>query len=204
MKAYRSEYLVSCRNKRQRYITKFNKAINTVTELITQNSDSDDINKSNDLLEVIINKIRKLTSEILKHELNDKTKEQDLNVCNTLEFKLIQLRNSTESYINTKIKPRKSSSSRSHNVIRRAKSPPISEPLHHSVTKMCKVASHADSQKGSDSSFSSKKSSKSYLKSSLTKSSKESLNMSDKAPPSNTSYLSLERRKTAQFDQLLA
>ena len=28
--------------------------------------------------------------------------------------------------------------------------------------------------------------------------------MSDKAPPSNTSYLSLERRKTAQFDQLLA
>ena len=78
---YRSEYLVSCRNKRQRYITKFNKAINTVTELITQNSDSDDINKSNDLLEVIINKIRKLTSEILKHELNDKIKEQDLNVC---------------------------------------------------------------------------------------------------------------------------
>ena len=150
------------------------------------------------MLEVIINKIRKLTSEILKHEL-----EQDLNVCTTLEFKLIQLRNSIESYINMKIKPRKSSSSRSHNVTPRAKSPPISEPLHHSVTKMCKAASHADSQKGSDSSFSSKKSSKSSLKSSLTKSSKESLNMSDKAPPSNT-YLSLERRKTAQFDQLLA
>ena len=56
---YGSEYLVSCRNKRRRYITKFNKAINTVTELITQNSDSDEINKSNDLLEVIINKIRK-------------------------------------------------------------------------------------------------------------------------------------------------
>ena len=113
---YRSKCLVSCRNKRQRYITKFNKAINTVTELITQNSDSDDINKSNDLLEVIINKIRKLTSEILKRELKDKIKEQDLNVCTTLEFKLIQLRNSIESYINMKIKPRKSSSSRSHNV----------------------------------------------------------------------------------------
>ena len=28
--------------------------------------------------------------------------------------------------------------------------------------------------------------------------------MSDHIPPSNTSYLSLERRKTAQFDQLLA
>ena len=115
-----------------------------------------------------------------------------------LEFKFIQLRNSIESYINMKIKPRKSSSSRSHNVTPRAKSPPISEPLHHSVTKMCKAASHADSQKCSDSSFSSKKSSKCSLKSSLTKS-----NMSDKAPPSKTSYLSLERRKTAQFDQLL-
>ena len=201
---YRSEYLVSCRNKRQRHITKFNKAINTITELITQNSDSDDINKSNDLLEVIINKIRKLTSETLKHELSHKIKEQDLNVCTTLEFKLIQLRNSIESYINMKIKPCKSSSSRSHNVTPRAKSPPISEPLHYSVTKMCKAESHADSQKDSDSSFSSKKSSKSSLKLSLTKSSKESLNMSDKAPPSNTSYLSLERRQTAQFDQLLA
>ena len=121
-----------------------------------------------------------------------------------LEFKLIQLRNSIESYINMKIKPHKSSSSRSHNVTPRAKLPPVSEPLHHSVTKMCTAASHADSQKGSDSSFSSKKSSKSSLKSSLTKSSKENLNMSDKAPPSNTSYLSLERHKTAQFDQLLA
>ena len=156
------------------------------------------------MLEVIINKIRKLTSVILKHELNDKIKEQDLNVCTTLEFKLIQLRNSIELYINMKIKPRKSSSSRSHNDTPRTKSPPVSQPLHHSVTKMCKAASHADSQKGSDSSFSSKKSSKSSLKSSLTKSYKESLNISDKAPPSNTSYLSLERRKTAQFDQLLA
>ena len=72
--SYRSEYLVSCRNKRQRYITKFNKAINTVTELIIQNSDSDEVNKSNNLLKVIINKILKFTSEILKHELNDKIK----------------------------------------------------------------------------------------------------------------------------------
>ena len=162
---YRSEYLVSCRNKRQRYIAKFNKAINTVTELIIQNVDIDEINKSNDLLEVIINKIRKVTSEILKHELNDKIKEQDLNVGTTLEFKLIQLRNSTESYIDMKMKPRKSSSSRSHKITPRAKSPPISEPLHHSVTKKCKSTSHADSQKGSHSSSSSKKSSKSSHKS---------------------------------------
>ena len=77
---YRSEFLVSCRNKRQRYITKFNKAINTVAELIIQNVDVDEINKRNDLLEVIINKIRKLTSEILIHELN--------YVCTVLEFKL--------------------------------------------------------------------------------------------------------------------
>ena len=51
-----------------------------------------------------------------------------------------------------KIKPRKSSCSISHNVTPRAKSPPIIEPLHHSVTKMCK-ASHADSQKGCNSSL---------------------------------------------------
>ena len=233
--SYGSEYLVSCRNKRRRYITKFNKAINTVTELITQNSDSDEINKSNDLLEVIINKIRKsddlleviinkirksddlleeiinkirktndlleviinkirksndflevivnkirkLISEILKYELNDKIKDQDLNVCTNLEFKLIQLQNSIESYINMKIKPGKSSSSRSHNLNPHAKSRPVSEPLHHSVTKICKAASHADTQKGSNLSSSSKKSSKFSLKSSLTKSSKESLNMSD-------------------------
>ena len=157
---------------------------------------------SNDLLQVIIDKIRKLTSEILKHELNDKIKEQDLNVGTTLEFKLIQLRSSIESYID--MKPRKSSSSRSHKITPRAKSPPISEPLHHSVTKKCKSASHADSQKGSHSSSSSKKSSKSSHKSSLAKSSKERLNLSDHTPPSNTSYLSLERRKTAQLDQLLA
>ena len=51
-----------------------------------------------------------------------------------------------------KIKPRKSSSLRSHNVTPRAKSPPINEPLHRSVTKKCKATSHADSQKDSNSS----------------------------------------------------
>ena len=99
-----------------------------------------------------------------------------------------------------KMKPHKSSSPRSHKITPRAKSPPISEPLNHSVTKKCK----SDSQKGSHSSSSSKKSSKSSHKSSLAKSSKESLNLSDHTPPSNTSYLSLERRKTVQLDQSLA
>ena len=104
-----------------------------------------------------------------------------------------------------KIKPRKSSSSRSHKITPRAKSPPISEPLQHSVTKKCKSASHADSQKGSHSSSTSKKnSSKSSHNLSLTKPFKESLNLSDHTKLSNTSYLLLERRKTAQFDQLLA
>ena len=102
-----------------------------------------------------------------------------------------------------KMKPRKSSSSRSHKITSLAKSPPISEPLHHSVTKKCKSASHADSQKGSHSSSSPNKSSKSSHKSSLTKSSKEIINLSDHTSPSNTSYLSLERRKTAKLDQLL-
>ena len=63
------------------------------------------------------------------------------------------------------------------------------------------MASHVDSQKGSHSSSSSKKN---FKKSSLTKLSKESLNLSDHTSPSNKLYLSLERCKTAQFDQLLA
>ena len=79
----------------------------------------------------------------------------------------------------------------------------MSEALHHSVTKKCKAASHADSQKGSHSSSSSKKSSKSSHKLSLTKSSKQSLNLSNHTPLSNTSYLLLKRHETAQFDQLL-
>ena len=49
-----------------------------------------------------------------------------------------------------------------------------------------------------------KNSSNSSHKSSLTKSSKESLNLSDHTKLSNTSYLLLERRETAQFDQLPA
>ena len=49
-----------------------------------------------------------------------------------------------------------------------------------------------------------KNNSNSSHKSSLTKSSKESLNLSDHTKLFNTSYLLLERRKTAQFDQLLA
>ena len=69
---HRNEYLVSCRNKRQRYITKFNKAINIVRESIIQNTDIDAINRSNDLFGVVINKMRKLISEILKHELNNR------------------------------------------------------------------------------------------------------------------------------------
>ena len=81
-----------------------------------------------------------------------------------------------------KMKPHKSSSSRSHKITPRAMSSPISEPINDSVTKKCKSASHADSQKGSHSSSSSKKSSKSSHKSSLAKSSKESLNLSDHTP----------------------
>ena len=105
------------------------------------------------------------------------------------------MRISIESCIN--IKPHTSSSWRSHNVTPRAKSPPISESLHLSVTKRWKAASHVDSQKGSNSSSSSKKSSKSSHKSSLTKSYKVSLNLW------NSLHLLLKRRKTVQFDQLL-
>ena len=78
-----------------------------------------------------------------------------------------------------------------------------SEVLRHSVTKKCKSASKPDNQKGSNSSLSSKKSSKLSRTSSSTKQSKESLNLSDHAPLSNTSYLWLERCKTTQYSQLL-
>ena len=48
-KGYRNEYLVSCRNKRQRYIAKFNKATTTVTELIVQNENIDEISKKSSI-----------------------------------------------------------------------------------------------------------------------------------------------------------
>ena len=95
--------------KQKTEIAKFNKAINTVTELIVQNANINEINKSNDLLEVIMNKICMLTSATLKHKINDKIKKQDSNICNTVEFKLIQLQNFIESYIDMKIKQHKSS-----------------------------------------------------------------------------------------------
>ena len=46
------------------YITKFNKAINSVTELVIQNTVIDEIHKGNYLFEVvIISKIRKWTKK---------------------------------------------------------------------------------------------------------------------------------------------
>ena len=120
-------------------------------------------------MDVISHKIRKLTSETLKHELNHKIKNQDLNSYTTLEVKLFRLQNFTGSYIDMKVKPHKSSGSKSHNVILRAKSPPISVSLHHSIAKSCESTSHPDSQKGSNSSSTSKKSSKSFRTSSSTK-----------------------------------
>ena len=52
-----------------------------------QNTGIDKINKSNGLLEVNISNIHKLTFEILNPGLNNKIKEQDLNICTALEFR---------------------------------------------------------------------------------------------------------------------
>ena len=71
-------------------------------KLIIQNADVREILKINDLLEVISNKTRKLTSEKWKHEFNDKIKKLDLNICTNLKVKLIQLRNFMESCIDMK------------------------------------------------------------------------------------------------------
>ena len=49
--SYSSEDLVSCRAKSQRYISKFNKAINPTAELFIQNSEIDKINENNNLLD---------------------------------------------------------------------------------------------------------------------------------------------------------
>ena len=85
-----------------------------------------------------------------------------------------------------------------------AKLLPVCESLNHSVTKQYKSAFHPDSQKSSYWSLCSKNISKFPCKSSLTEPSKESLNLLDHTPTPNTLHLSLERCKTAQFDQLLA
>ena len=49
--SYSSEHLVSCRANSQRYISKFNKAINPTAELFIQNSEIDKINENNNLLD---------------------------------------------------------------------------------------------------------------------------------------------------------
>ena len=62
------------------------------------------------MLETIINKIRRLTTEIVKDELHDDIREQELNSCTNAEYKLIQVRNYIESYIQTKLTVPKNSS----------------------------------------------------------------------------------------------
>ena len=55
-------------------------------------------------------KIRKTSSYIWGDELDDKIKEMDLKICTNSEFKVVQVRNFTESYIETNVKPAKADS----------------------------------------------------------------------------------------------
>ena len=76
-----------------------------MTDLIDCNRDINDVNKANESLESVITKIRKTSKDILREELEGKIKEMDLKVCANSEFKVMQVRNCIESYIETKVKP---------------------------------------------------------------------------------------------------
>ena len=81
-----------------------------MTDLIDCNRYINDVNKANEYLESVITKIRKTSKDILREELERKIKEMDLKVCANSEFKVMQVRNCIESYIETKVKPSKADS----------------------------------------------------------------------------------------------
>ena len=101
-KGYRDKRLVSSRSKKNGYLTKLEKAIKIVTDLIDCNTDINDINKGNESLESVISKILKTTNNILRDELEDKIKETDLKIITNSEFKVTQVHNCIEK---TKIEP---------------------------------------------------------------------------------------------------
>ena len=107
---YRDEHLVSSRSKRNRYLTKLEKVIKIVTDLIDCNRDINEINKANESLESVISKICKTTNNISSDELEDEIKETDLKIYANSEFKVIQECNCIELYIETKLKPAKADS----------------------------------------------------------------------------------------------
>ena len=101
---YRDESLVSNRSKRNRQLTKLEKLIETVTDLIGCNRDINDVNKANESLESVISKICQTTNNILRNGLDDKIKETDFKICTNPEFKVKQGHNCIESDTETKVK----------------------------------------------------------------------------------------------------
>ena len=178
---YRDEHLVSSRNKKNRYLTKLEKAIKTVTDLIDCNRDINDVNKSNESLESVISKICKITNDILRDELDDKIKEMDLKVCTNSELKVIQVRNCIESYIETKVKPAKTDSlpETPHKASVAAQSYHC-DPLHQSVNRKQDLILDRNH-----------KSSKSSSKSSSSSNSKLEFKP-HQSPPLHTSYFHLK------------
>ena len=76
----------------------------TMRDLIDCNRYVNNVNKDNESVESVINKIRKTNKDILRDELDDKIKETNLKICTNSEFKVIQVRNCIESYIETEVK----------------------------------------------------------------------------------------------------
>ena len=69
-----------------------------------------DVNKANESLESVISKMHKTTNNTLRNALDNKIKETNLKICTNSEFKVTQVRNCLESYIETKVKPAKAHS----------------------------------------------------------------------------------------------
>lgn len=223
---YKSERLVVIRNKRSRYINKLNKVINFITELINEHADIKEINKSNNNLETIICEIRQLTTEIIRLELDDQIKEEELNICTNSEFKLIQARNFIDSYIKSTIKSERAASESLPKALEKVqintvKSHPHSEPInrshnsfinpiYRSQSKSNSVHSKSSHSQSNHSHSSKSKSSKASYKTSSKHSSSHkapsgvnSSTSSNEGDPLLTSYLPLDRRKTAEYNDFV-
>ena len=175
------ERLVSSRSTRNRYLTKLEKVIKTVTDLIDFNKDVNGVNKDNEPLESIISKIPTTTNDILRDELDDKIKEIDLNVCTNSEFKVIQVRNCIELHIETKVKSAKADSLPETPYKASVTAQPYhSDPLHQSVNRKQNLIQNRN-HKGS------KSSSKSY-----SNSSSKLESVPHQSPPLHTSHFSLK------------
>ena len=80
---------MSLKNKRKSSIATVTKLINSITDLIDQKADINDISNFDKSLEEQIQNIRDLTSQIIKNELNENITQSELDNCTEQEFRII-------------------------------------------------------------------------------------------------------------------